>query len=186
MCRSSLVLPLFLICAATPALAGVIVVGSGIGRECYEQTLLARPLMRSFRALEICDKAVNEYEVSAHDRAAAFVNRADILLKMQKYLEAVADSEKAITLDPCIGAAHLNRGAGMIGLERYNDALVSLNQAMDLGGDNLQLIYFDRGMAKENLGDVKGAYYDYRKAAELDPSFQLAIQQLSRFAVTTR
>jgi tetratricopeptide (TPR) repeat protein len=108
------------------------------------------------------------------------------LLKMQKYGEAVADSEKGIMLDPRMSAAHLNRGAGTIGLERYNDALASLNQAIDLGSDNLQLIYFDRGLAKENLGDVKGAYYDYRKAVELDPSFQLAIHQLSRFAVTTR
>ena len=36
------------------------------------------------------------------------------------------------------------------------------------------------------MGDLKGAYLDYRKAAELDPGFDLPRQQLTRFTVVTR
>lgn len=171
---------------ATPAPAGTIVVGRGIGRECYEQTLLDPTPMRNILALEICDRAVEDYSVDSRTRVAAFVNRADILLRMRRFGEAVADADRGIKMDPLMGVAHLNRGAGMIGLERYNEALASLNQAIDLGVGKLQLAYFDRGMAKEYLGDVRGAYFDYRKAAEMDPTFQLATEQLSRFTVKTR
>ena len=173
------------VCTASPAFAGAMVIGNDIGRECYDQTLLDPTPMRNFQALQICNKAVEDFDVNAYNRAAALVNRADILLRMARYHEAVADSEKGIAIDAEIGVAHLNRGAGMIGLERYNEALDSLNRAIDLNVGKLQLAYFDRGLAKENLGDVRGAYYDYRKAAELDPSFQLAAQQLTRFTVKT-
>jgi tetratricopeptide (TPR) repeat protein len=186
MCRPFLVLLLLGIFAAPPAFAGALVVGAGVDRECYEQTLSQPTPMRNIAALKICDTAVEDHAVNTYNRAAAFVNRADILLRMGRFPEAISDSEKAIALDPEIGAGHLNRGAGMIGLQRYDEAVASLNRAVELGTAKLQLAYFDRGMAKEYLGDMRGAYYDYRKAAELDPSFQLASSQLSRFTVTTR
>jgi tetratricopeptide (TPR) repeat protein len=178
------VLLLFGVCAASPAFAGTLVIGAGLGRECYEQTLSQPNPMRNIAALQICDKAVEDHSVNTYNRAAALVNRADILLRMGRFPEAISDSETAIALDPNIGAAHLNRGAGLIGLQHYDEALASLNRAVDLG--ELQLAYFDRGMAKEYLGDARGAYYDYRKAAELDPSFQLASNQLSRFTIKTQ
>jgi tetratricopeptide (TPR) repeat protein len=172
--------------AAAPAWAGVTVLGTGNGRECYEETLLDPTPMRNLDALAICARAIEDSNVDSYNRAAAYVNRGDILLRMQRFAEAVADSDKAIAIDHAMGAAHINRGAAMIGLQRYDEALASLNRAIEIGAGKLQLAYFDRGMAKENLGDVKGAYLDYRKAAELDPSFQLAADQLARFTVKTR
>jgi tetratricopeptide (TPR) repeat protein len=142
--------------------------------------------MRNILALEVCDEAVEDHGGDSHDRVAALVNRADILLRLNRFREAAADSDKAIAIDSGLGVAYLNRGAGMIGMGRYNDALLSLDRAIELGMDRSQLAYFDRGLAKEHLGDVRGAYYDYRKAAELDPSFKLATDQLSRFIVTPR
>jgi tetratricopeptide (TPR) repeat protein len=184
--RRVIVLALSAVFAATAARAGVVVIGKGVGRECYEQTLLDPTPMRNILALEVCDEAVEAHGGDSHDRVAALVNRADILLRLNRFREAAADSDKAIAIDSGLGVAHLNRGAGMIGMGRYNDALPSLDRAIELGMDRSQLAYFDRGLAKEHLGDVRGAYYDYRKAAELDPSFKLATDQLSRFIVTPR
>jgi tetratricopeptide (TPR) repeat protein len=181
-----LIILLLAACAASPALAGISVIGNTLGRECYEQTLGESTPVRNLQALAVCNRAVEDFTVSIHDRTAAFVNRADILLRMQRFREAVADSEKAISFDPAISVAHLNRGAGMIGLERYGEALAPLDRAIELGVDRLQLAYFDRGLAKDYMGDASGAYYDYRKAVELDPGFTLASQQLSRFTVQKR
>jgi tetratricopeptide (TPR) repeat protein len=180
------VLLLLGICSASPAWAAGIVVGRGLGRECYEQTLSQPSPIRNVLALEICSRAEEDYSADAHTRAAAFVNRADILLQMGRYREAVSDADRAITFDGRIGTAHLNRGAGLIGMERYGEALSALNRAIDLDGGKTEIAYFDRGLAREYLGDVQGAYYDYRKAAELAPDFELASRQLARFTVRPR
>ena len=59
--------------------------------------------------------------------------------------------------------------------------------AITLGmSDRLQLAYFNRGMARENLGDIRGAYYDYKRASDLDPKFEPAREQLARFTVTMK
>ena len=38
---------------------------------------------------------------------------------------------------------------------------------------------------KEKLNDVEGAYYDFRRALELKPDWDLAEWQLSRFEIST-
>ena len=73
---------------------------------------------------------------------------------------AVEDAEQALALDPTEAVAHLNRGAGMVGLRRYQDAIAALDQAIALKIEPLQIAYFNRALAKEALGDVPGAYPD--------------------------
>lgn len=82
-----------------------------------------------------------------------------------------------------IGIAYLNRAAALVGLERFAEALPVFERALALGVDRPQLAYFDRGIARESLGDIKGAYLDYRKASELDPKMEIARAQLTRFTV---
>jgi tetratricopeptide (TPR) repeat protein len=172
--------------AAFPARAGVLVFGTGIGHACYEQTLLDPTPARNMAALAICDQAVADMSVNAYNHAAALTNRADIRLRMADYDGAIADADRAIAIEPDMGAAHLNRGAGLIGLKRHADALPALDRAITVGLGKLQLAYFDRGMVKENLGDVRGAYLDYLKAADLDPNFAEARAELARFRVIRR
>ena len=75
--------------------------------------------------------------------------------------------------------------AGLIGLGRYQDALPSLEKAVTLSsGNKLKLAYYNRAIVREHLGDINGAYFDYKKAAELDPKFAPAQEQLARFTVT--
>ena len=76
-------------------------------------------------------------------------------------------------------------GRGSVGLARYQEALPALEKAITLGaGNKLQMAYFDRGLARDYLGDLRGAYFDYKKAVELDPYFEPAKEQLARFTVT--
>ena len=78
----------------------------------------------------------------------------------------------------------LNRGVALLALKRAEEALGPINQSIEIGFDKLYLAYFNRAMAKEDLGDIKGAYEDYRKALELEPNFVLAANELKRFRVT--
>lgn len=156
-------------------------------RECYLATLAESSSLADRMGLAACDRAANGENVSTTLRAALLANRADIRLRMHDYAGTIADADASIGLDPELAAAYLNRGAGLIGLQRYQDALPALDKAIALSlSDRLQLAYFNRGMARENLGDIRGAYLDYKKASELDPEFEPAKEQLARFTVTVR
>ena len=120
-----------------------------------------------------------------YSRAATLVNRADIRLRLKDCDGVVADSMQAISAFDGLAPAYVNLGAGLIGLKRYKEGLTVLNKAIDLGGDDPELAYFNRALAKESLGDIRGAYFDYHKAAELNPKFQRALDQLTRFKVAT-
>lgn len=172
----------------TPAFATTLVVHSGVGRDCYLETLRdSATAEQNQQSLKICDQAVDDARVDpggAYDYAAALANRADVKLRMQDFQGVIADAEKALSLDATLGPAHLNRAAGLIGLMRFREALPSLDQAIALKAHNLESAYFDRGLAKESLGDIGGAYRDYLMAVQINPRFDRAAQELTRFKVT--
>jgi tetratricopeptide (TPR) repeat protein len=179
---------LSLILAILPAsrsLAGTIIVGRTDARECYLATLAESSPAGDKRGLAACDRAANADSDDAYAHAAILVNRADIRLRMQDYAGTLADANASIALDPDLAAAYLNRGAGLIGLQRYQEALPALEKVIALNlNDRLELAYFNRGIAREHLGDIQGAYHDYKQALELNPKFEPAKEQLTRFTVT--
>jgi len=172
---------------AGPVSATTLVLHSGSGHECYIQTLLEANPSNNRRALDICDEAVLETanDGESYNHAAALVNRADIRLRTEDYEGVVADSRAAVAVYRDLAQAYLNLGAGMIGLKHYQESLPFLDKAIELNGGDPERAYFNRGLAKENLGDIRGAYYDYRKALEINPDFKPANEQLTRFKIIT-
>ena len=170
--------------ASSPASAAV--VNRDSARDCYLATLKDVSSESFQTGIQACSAALDG---AADDdlRAALLVNRAYIRLRMADYAGTVADADASLSLVPDLPAADLNRGAGLIGMGRYQDALPALEKAVSLSsGDKLELAYYNRGIAREQLGDIKGAYFDYKKAAELDPKFSPAREQLARFTVVTK
>ena len=153
-------------------------------RECYLATLKDASTGADRAGLQACGAALEAADDS-DARAGLLANRAYIRLRMTDYPGTVADADASLTLAPDLAAANLNRGAGLIGMGRYQDALPSLEKAVTLSsGDKLELAYYNRGIVREHLGDISGAYFDYKKAAELDPKFAPAQEQLARFTVS--
>ena len=181
--RLAFLVPLCTLFLTSHALAGTVIVTAGIGRDCYLATLQASSPYNDRNGLAACNEAVANSNDDKYNHIAAIVNRSDIWLRRMAFQEAVADAEQAIALDRNQPVAHLNLGAGLVGLKRYSNAISSLDMAISLGVRPLHLAYFDRALAKEALHDIRGAYWDYKKALELDPSFELATQELVRFKV---
>lgn len=169
--------------AKTDNSGGVIVLGDGPARNCYLATEASSHGLSQKQALAICDEAIGDFKSSMHDRAAAYINRSFIELGMADYRGALADSLNGQAIESDIAVAYLNQGASLIGLGRYNEAIVALNKSLELKLASAHLAYFDRGLAKQHLKDLKGAYYDYKQAVEIEPHFQLALDQLSFFTV---
>ena len=168
------------VCAATAANAVVLVVGGGAGSQCYATAEYGDP----FKAFDICSRALSDQEMSVRDRAATYINRSVVRLRVHDWSGALGDTDLAITRVSNIGEAYVNRGAALINLNRTKEALTDLDKAISIGLDKVHLAYYNRGLAKEKMNDTRGAYADYRKALDLDPTFTMAADELKRFSTS--
>ncbi|MGZ8362728.1 MAG: tetratricopeptide repeat protein [Caulobacteraceae bacterium] len=176
--------------AALAAMSGaahastMMVGGGGLGRDCY---LAAKAHESSGRAqpsdLNICTLALDG-ALSPRDRAATFVNRGIMQMSRQAYAEARADYDAALRIQPNLAEAHVNRGASLIGLGQNAEGVAAIDRGLALGATQPEKAYFNRALAKERLGDVKGAYLDFAEAARLAPAWAAPQRELARFTVT--
>lgn len=169
--------------AAGPAHSQVMVLGGGIAKDCYEAAKFETASPR--KAAETCTRALELEAMSPSNRAATYTNRGVLQMRAGLYEKALSDYDRAKRIRPDTGETYLNEGAAYIFLNEYDQAIQSLNQAIALDSSDLHAAYYNRALAKEKLNDVEGAYYDFRKALELKPDWDLAQWQLSRFEVST-
>jgi tetratricopeptide (TPR) repeat protein len=134
-------------------------------------------------SLKTCDQAVDRAKGLRDELAAAYVNRSVIHLALAQYDAALADSDAAIRVKADIVQAHLNRGIALSAEKHNKEAGQAFTDALALNPSHPEIVYFDRAMAREDDGDMKGAYLDYRKAAQLAPTWDTPKQQLARFTV---
>ena len=87
-----------------------------------------------------------------------------------------------IAIDRRQPEAQVNRGAALLQLHRFGPAIASFTEALGLGVQEPYKAYFNRGAAREALGDVRGAYEDYNTALEIYPDWGPANAELQRFA----
>jgi tetratricopeptide (TPR) repeat protein len=174
----------FLAVTAGAAQAQVIVIGDTTAASCYQAAEFGTMGMNE--GFNVCTQALATPGLPLRDRAGTYVNRAVIRIRAGDYDGAMNDTDAAIRLIPSMGEAHVNRGAALLNMSRAGDALAAIERGLQLGSGKQHLVYYNRGAAKELVGDVRGAYYDYRHAVELDPSFLLAQEQLGRFQVIRR
>ncbi len=170
--------PLF----AGQARAAVSVLGGGLANEC---SLAARDGQANSQTLSICTEALETEALAPRERAGTFVNRGVIKLRMRSFESARQDFDQAIREDAQMGDAYVNRGAAMIGLKRYGEGVADIDRGIALGAEEPEKAWYNRGLAHEKLDDMKSAYFDYRKALDLKPGWDLPQKELQRFTVTS-
>ena len=182
MIRTALLAASFAAIATPAASAQVSVIGGGIARDCYEAALYGR--VSNQEGERICTRAIESELMKMGNRAATYTNRGVLRMRSGDYDGALSDYEKAKNMKPEFGAIWLNEGAAYIFLKDFDSALVSLNKAIELDSQELYAAYYNRAIARENTGDLVGAYSDFQKTLELNPEFERAKWQLTRFTVT--
>lgn len=182
------------LCVSLPlgtANAVVQVLGGGYGQMCYEA---ARAIEKPYAVrltgsrvdippLELCTMAIASSELSVRDLAGTYNNRGVLYFAEKRFEEALRDFESAIRYQDAIGEIHVNRGASLVALKRYAESIPSLTRGIELQGAEPEKAYYNRAIAYEELGDARRAYYDYLKASELKPDWELPKQELTRFTV---
>jgi tetratricopeptide (TPR) repeat protein len=120
------------------------------------------------------------------DKAAALSNRSVLYFKSANYNAAIEDSTAALKLDDTLTEAMVNRGASYMKLHRPRDAEANFSRALTKNPAHAEKIYFNRAMAREDMGDLNGAYADYAAAWKLAPEWDQPREQMIRFTIVPR
>jgi tetratricopeptide (TPR) repeat protein len=169
-----------LLSVSPPASAAVTVLGGGLANSCYQSAEFGGD---PAQAVHSCSLALEQETLTVADRAATFINRGILRSRMGDMNGALRDYDTGLGIDGVHGEGYVDRGATYIAMQRYQDAMTDINKGIEMGAKKPHIAYYDRAIADEALGDVRGAYLDYKKAVELEPDFTLANEQLTRFKV---
>jgi tetratricopeptide (TPR) repeat protein len=116
-------------------------------------------------------------------RTKLLVNRGVVHLSHTRARPAIEDFDKAIAMNGQIGDAYTNRGAAHLLMKQFDQARADIDRGLALGSGEPQRAYYNRGMADNHLGDNKAAYFDFMRAATLDPNWTAPKLELARFKV---
>ena len=170
-----------------PVRADVTVIGGGFAQSCSEQAKAAARTQRPFsESIRECTLAIDDEILSAHDRAATYVNRGVLYLILSNWSAAQSDFDQAMAIEPKLAEAWVNRGATMIAEGHDEEAISDIDKGLGLDTTEPEKAYFNRALAKERLNDLKGAYEDYQKALALKPDWAMPQAELTRFHVVQR
>jgi tetratricopeptide (TPR) repeat protein len=165
---------------STSAGASTLVLGGGLAKDCSTAAIDGRSDQKSILA---CTTALETENLSFRDRARTYVNRGVLQMRQRDFPNARSDFDAAAKIDPALGEAWVNRGAAYVGEERFSEGRQEIDKGLALGVKDPEKAWFNRGMANEGLGDLKAAYQDYSKAAELNPAWDAPKNELARFTV---
>ena len=155
--------------------------GVGLAHDCFTY---AKGGFKPLEGVQICNMALQREMMTAKDKAATYDNRGVILNMLNRVDAAADDFHDAIRLDPTLGDPYVNLGSMLIRQRQYPEALAQINKGMELGISFPHIGYYDRALAYDLLGRYREAYYDYKKAVELEPNFKPASDRLKDFTVT--
>ncbi len=99
------------------------------------------------------------------ENAEAYINRADLKLRMRDFTGAIADYTKALKIKPQNVDAYSGRSRAKDELGDSKGAITDLDQAIENDPHN-EFHYSLRGQYKKLLGNQEGACADWTMAAE--------------------
>jgi Flp pilus assembly protein TadD len=171
--------------ATLPASASpsVMTIGGSFAEGCFEA---AKKRNASMDTLRTCDYAIAAQPLTFDDTLATYVNRGILRMIRNDYTGAQADFTAATTMDPTRSEPWMNLAYLRLKQGRSAEALPLFSRAIELGTEVPELAYFGRGLAQEDLGNIKAAYMDLRQAAELRPTWNEPARELARFQVRPR
>ncbi len=168
-----------------------IVVGAPASANCAAVAAIGR---FDDDAMAYCNRAIESERLNHQNRIVTRINRGALYLrrgaaaatpaeKLAAGQAALADFDVVVQrLAPDNADAHMNRGTALVMVGKFGPAVEAFTQALGLGLRQPQKAYLNRGAARESLGDIVGAFEDYRTALEIDPNWAAAEAELARFA----
>jgi tetratricopeptide (TPR) repeat protein len=173
----------FVACAAS-AQEAITVLGTSPIEACANLAAKASSTgTASYNDLLTCNDAVHWAHATSNELAPAMINRAVLYIARGEYTEAIADLDIALAMKPTLADGFNDRGAAHWALHQNDAAKADFTRALALQPSHPERVYFNRALAYEDSGDLKQAFLDFSKAAEIDPSWDKPAKELARFSV---
>jgi tetratricopeptide (TPR) repeat protein len=133
-------------------------------------------------ALANCTLAV---KLAYFDKARAEVlnNRSVLHYARGEYDAALADNTAALKLNDRLAEAIVNRGSIYLVQHRPQAAAANFDRALMFNPAHTEKVHFNRALAREEMGDLSGAYADYAQAAKLAPQWEQPKREMIRFTI---
>jgi tetratricopeptide (TPR) repeat protein len=158
-----------------------LVLGDGLGRQCYVDAVSGNP--GKARAIARCEAALKNIGMSRLNRASTWVNLGILQMRAGQYDESLSSYDQSLEIAPDSPEALINRGAALIYMNRNEEAVENLTRSIDLGTKKLPEALYNRALAYEKLEQYENAYYDLKRALELKPHVEAAHNVISRYSV---
>ena len=113
---------------------------------------------------------VSSYNQNTPYLSLAYLNRGLAKKSNNDIQGALADYNKAITLNPADHKAFLNRGNINFNASKWDEAIADYDRSISLNDQNAKS-FSSRGAAYGSKGNYQQAIQDITKALELDPNF---------------
>jgi tetratricopeptide (TPR) repeat protein len=174
--------------AAVPAFAvttwpSASLLASGTADSCAAASAAAQEGARvSDAALENCSLAV-KYAIHDGARAEVLSNRSVLYYARGEYDAALADNTAALKINDRMAEAIVNRGSIYLVQHRPQAAAANFDRALMFSPAHPEKVYFNRALAREDMGDLNGAYADYAQAARLAPQWDQPRREMTRFTI---
>jgi len=110
----------------------------------------------------------------------AYLDRASTLLGMRDFRGALAEAQRAATLDPANPDPHMQQATAWAALRNMSEAMLAISKAIERlaeGDQRLPGAYTARSLYKNKAGDYVGAVADAGSAIKRDPVFADAYHQ---------
>lgn len=147
--------------------------GATEAQACYDD---ARS--ESATSIDSCDAALGGQALTKRDRLATLVNRGIIHNRAERLTQALADFNAALNEDAVLGEAWLNRGNTWFLAGKYDRALADYEKALGSAVSEPWTAWYNIGLAREALTDLRGARTAYERSLELNPNFAPAEKKL--------
>lgn len=177
--------------AAAPAFAvtswpSASLLASGTADACAAASAAAQEgAQATDRALANCTMAV-KLAISDSARAEVLNNRSVLLYARGEYGAALADNTAALKINDRMAEAIVNRGSIFLVQHRPQAAAANFDRALSFNPAHPEKVYFNRALAREDMGDLNGAYADYAQASKLAPQWEQPKREMTRFTILRR
>jgi tetratricopeptide (TPR) repeat protein len=169
--------------AGLRAQSRTVIGGSGNSLRCSQAALRGTA---DDADLQACTTAIERDRLRGADLVATRINRGVMLLRRNDARASLADFDAVVAIDPRNGEGHAGRGSALIASGQPGAGIAAITQALSLGLREPHKAYYNRGAAREALGDFPGAYEDYSTALRIKPDWELAEAELVRFVRARR
>ena len=158
-----------------------VVGNNSLARECYRASTAAALSGSASRAdVETCTNAVHYGQLRRADLIATYVNRGVINTAIEDFKAAAKDYNRAIDMNPDVAEAYVNRGNLWFMANHLKEAILDYDKALELGFGQPFVALLNRGMVKEQLGQLEAARADYVAALDKREGWEIALEKLDR------